>query len=127
MWPSTETVAAAPFLRPPPSLISLTASSHPERLTARRLPACLQHVLACAVQYWVVLLLPMPFMLLVLVVVRWHVLWRLSWLECLNLANECEIAWTHANTLSFPAICIFVGVVAGLLGMGGGSVMVSTL
>ena len=81
----------------------------------------------CAVQYWLVVLVPMPLMMLVWAVMRWHVLWRVGWQDLLGMTHCTDIRWTPKSTLIYPAIVITVGVMAGMLGLGGGIVLVSVL
>lgn len=87
-------------------------------------PTCVC-VACCCAQYWVLVLAPLPIMAGIWWVTRWHVLWRVGWSECLGLNSESHtIPWTPRSTLLYPALCIIVGAVAGLLGLGGGSLMV---
>lgn len=71
------------------------------------------------------MLTPLPLMTLVWGVMRWHVMWRVGWQNFLELTHPTDIAWTPSTTLTFPAIVITVGVMAGMLGLGGGIVLVS--
>lgn len=65
-------------------------------------------------------------MLCVWAVMRWHVLWRVGWQEVLGMTYPTDIKWTPASTLTYPAIVITVGIMAGMLGLGGGIVLVSS-
>jgi hypothetical protein len=75
-------------------------------------------------QFWLVSLSPLPTMVVVLLLMRWHVLWHLGWQECLGMHHQGDIHWTRWTTLTYPLAATSVGVIAGLLGLGGGSVMV---
>jgi len=86
------------------------------------LPACVSLML---LQYWMVVLTPLPLMMIVWAVMRWHVLWRVGWQNELGLNHPTDIKWTPTSTLTYPAIVITVGVMAGMLGLGGGIVLVS--
>lgn len=86
------------------------------------LPTCAPLIL---LQYWMVVLTPMPLMMIVWAVMRWHVLWRVGWQNVLGLTHSTDIKWTPTSTLTYPAIVITVGVMAGMLGLGGGIVLVS--
>jgi hypothetical protein len=55
---------------------------------------------------------------------RWHVLWSVGWLDAVGLTGLGDIDWTPRSTLVYPAVCISVGLLAGLLGQGGGFIMV---
>jgi uncharacterized membrane protein YfcA len=55
---------------------------------------------------------------------RWHVLWRVGWQDALGLTSIGDLDWTPRSTLVYPAVCISVGLLAGLLGLGGGFIMV---
>jgi hypothetical protein len=86
---------------------------------------CLSPLLV--LQYWLVVLTPLPLMMIVWALMRWHVLWRVGWQNVLGMTHPTDIAWTATSTLTFPAIVITVGVMAGMLGLGGGIVLVSCI
>jgi hypothetical protein len=50
---------------------------------------------------------------------------QLGWQNFLELTHPTDIAWTPSTARSSPAIVITVGVMAGMLGLGGGIVLVS--
>lgn len=72
-------------------------------------------------------LTPLPLMMVVWALMRWHVLWRVGWQNVLGMTHPTDIVWTATSTLTFPAIVTTVGVMAGMLGLGGGIVLVSVL
>jgi uncharacterized membrane protein YfcA len=76
-------------------------------------------------QYWLVVLTPLPVMGGVWGLMRLHVLWRMGWQTHLGLTHPTDIPWSPTSTLVYPAIVITVGVMAGMLGLGGGIVLVS--
>jgi len=74
-------------------------------------------------QYWVVVLSPLLLMVLTWAVTRHHVLWKASWKGVLGLRDSGDLNWTSRSTVIYPAVCISAGVIAGLLGLGGGLVL----
>lgn len=49
---------------------------------------------------------PLPLMLIVWALMRWHVLWRAGWQHALNMTHPTDIEWTANSTLTYPAIVI---------------------
>lgn len=45
-------------------------------------------------------------------------------MDALGISSMDDIHWTPYTTLVYPALCTTVGLLAGLLGLGGGVVMV---
>jgi hypothetical protein len=70
-------------------------------------------------QWWLLMLSPLPFMVLVWAVVRCHVLWKQTWKKLLSLKEAGDLKWDERSTVVFPALCITAGVIAGMLGLGG--------
>lgn len=96
------------------------------RLCANVSPsAAVPPAVPCLLQYWVVTQMPIPAMCLVWAAVRRHVLWCVGWRECLCIAHNGEVNWTPRTTLVYPSICTLIGALAGLLGLGGGTFLVS--
>jgi hypothetical protein len=62
-------------------------------------------------------------MLLVQAGVRRHVLWKAAWKSALGLRDAGDLKWSPRSTLLYPAVCVSAGVIAGLLGLGGGLVL----
>ena len=74
--------------------------------------------------YWAAAVVtPLVVMLATWAVVRRHVLWKARWRAALGLAAPGDLRWTPRTTALYPAICISAGVIAGLLGLGGGLVL----
>lgn len=57
-------------------------------------------------QYWIVVLTPLPLMMVVWALMRWHVLWRVGWQQALCMTHPTDIVWTANSTLTYPAIVI---------------------
>ncbi|WIA22636.1 hypothetical protein OEZ86_009614 [Tetradesmus obliquus] len=74
-------------------------------------------------RYWLVVLSPLPLMLLVWGVIRQHVLWKADVKRCLGLKQAGDLKWNRRNTILYPAFCISAGLIAGLLGLGGGLIL----
>jgi hypothetical protein len=70
-------------------------------------------------QWWLLMLSPLPFMVLVWAVVRCHVLWKQAWKKVLSLKEVGDLKWDERSTVVFPAMCITAGIIAGMLGLGG--------
>lgn len=62
-------------------------------------------------------------MLFVWAVARHHVLWKAHWKQTLGLRDSGDLKWDNKTTIMYPAICISAGIIAGLLGLGGGLVL----
>jgi hypothetical protein len=43
---------------------------------------------------------------------------------CAGAADAGEVVWTAESTVVYPALCTFVGVIAGMFGVGGGIIKV---
>jgi hypothetical protein len=69
------------------------------------------------------MLSPLAAMIAAQAVARRHVLWKAAWGEALGLADAGNLRWDARGTLIYPAVCISAGVIAGLLGLGGGLVL----
>uniref|UniRef100_A0A383WPS0 Membrane transporter protein n=1 Tax=Tetradesmus obliquus TaxID=3088 RepID=A0A383WPS0_TETOB len=74
-------------------------------------------------RYWLVVLSPLPLMLLVWGVIRQHVLWKADVKRCLGIKQAGDLKWNRRNTIMYPAFCISAGLIAGLLGLGGGLIL----
>ena len=74
-------------------------------------------------QYWLTVLSPLAIMLLVGAAARRHTLWKAGWKRLLGLKGPGDVKWDAKTTLVYPSVCILAGVIAGLLGLGGGLVL----
>jgi hypothetical protein len=62
-------------------------------------------------------------MLIIWWVTRHHVLWKAEWKKCLGVVDSGDLKWNRRTTVVYPAVCISAGVIAGMLGLGGGLVL----
>jgi hypothetical protein len=75
--------------------------------------------------WWVASLCALPLMLIIWAGIRYHVLWKGAWRSALGLSQDdpCDLHWDARRTIVYPAFCVAAGVMAGMLGLGGGMVM----
>jgi hypothetical protein len=75
--------------------------------------------------WWAASLCALPLMLIISALARYHVLWKTAWRSALGLSQDdpCDLHWDARRTIVYPAFCIIAGMMAGMLGIGGGLVL----
>jgi len=73
--------------------------------------------------YWLVLLLPIPFCLVVTIVMNIFLFKNQELKENLGYPfQEGDVMWTASTSVLCPAVCLLAGLFAGMFGVGGGIV-----
>ena len=83
----------------------------------------LVHIKGCSAAYWGVVAMTFPFLIIITVVVaRWLRRQHRRKLELNYTYLPGDVRWTKRNTILYPGMCMIAGILAGLLGIGGGMV-----
>eukprot|EP00698_Gefionella_okellyi_P001477 TRINITY_DN11410_c0_g1_i3.p1 TRINITY_DN11410_c0_g1~~TRINITY_DN11410_c0_g1_i3.p1 ORF type:complete len:196 (-),score=36.20 TRINITY_DN11410_c0_g1_i3:12-599(-) len=74
-----------------------------------------------SVAYWLVMLMPMPFILATTAYVSWTASRRYGRKEALGYAyQEGDVRWTKKRVVLYPLVCFFAGLLTAMIGIGGG-------
>eukprot|EP01094_Clydonella_sp_ATCC50884_P002093 TRINITY_DN11604_c0_g1_i1.p1 TRINITY_DN11604_c0_g1~~TRINITY_DN11604_c0_g1_i1.p1 ORF type:complete len:486 (+),score=139.06 TRINITY_DN11604_c0_g1_i1:122-1579(+) len=76
----------------------------------------------CSLVYWVLVLSEIPVIVGVTVLWGLHLRNRRQKMEQSHQVLEGEVDWNMRNRIVFPALSFFAGVVAGMMGLGGGMI-----
>lgn len=80
-------------------------------------------VLSCSAWYWVLLCLTFPIIFIMTAGIGYHLISKYrEKVECGYRFHEGDVHYTVRNVIWYPLLCVFAGVMASLLGIGGGMI-----